>query len=96
MLNRINNNSFARESRDLIQNGARAKLKIIMGRLDGLLKLRNGKKLVVAATNFNNQKEDLTPNQLSFIENIYEKSWKAKGYEGATTKHDFKRKLWEL
>ena len=88
-LDRINTNGFSRESRELVQNGAKAKLKIILGRRENLLKLRNGKKLVEAAESMNSSKEPLTPNQLSFIDNIYEKSWEAKGFESVKTKHDF-------
>jgi len=91
-LNRINVNSYSRESKNLVQGGAHAKLKIIMGRLTSLSKLRNSKKLIEAAESFNKQKEDFTPNQLSYIEAIYEKSWEAKGFESAKTKHDFVKK----
>ncbi len=92
LLDRINTNGFSRESRELIQNGAKTKLKIIIGRRDNILKLRSGKKLIEAAESMNNCKENFTPNQLSFIDNIYEKSWEAKGFESVKTKHDFVKK----
>jgi len=91
-LDRINSNGFSRESKELVQSGAKAKLKIILSRRENLLKLRNGSKLVEAAMSMNNSKEPLTPNQLSFIDNIYEKSWEAKGFESVRTKHDFVRR----
>ena len=64
-----------------------------MGRLKSLSTLRNGKKLIEVAESFNKQKEDFTPNQLSYLEAIYEKSWESKGFESATTKHDFKKRF---
>ena len=91
-LNRINTNGFARESKELIQSGAKAKLKIILGRRENLLKLRGGKKFVEATKSMNNSKEPLTPNQLNFVDSIYEKSWEAKGFESVKTKHDFVRR----
>ena len=38
------------------------------------------------------EKKTFTPNQLSFIDGLYEKYMKAGGFESITVKHDFKRK----
>jgi hypothetical protein len=39
-----------------------------------------------------NQKEEYTPNQLSYIDGLYEKYMKAGGFESVQVKHDMKKK----
>ena len=80
---------------ELAQRSAKYQLEIIMANLNSLGNVRGGDKLVTAARGFNaiiQRKEKLTPNQLSFVESIYEKVFEAKGFESCKVHHDKKRK----
>ncbi len=93
MLDRINNRTFAR-NHEQAAAGAREQLRIIMANLHHLRKLRGGEKMIRAAQSFQGiilRHETLTPNQLSFVDSIYEKTMKAAGFESVGVHVDKKR-----
>jgi hypothetical protein len=63
------------------QRGAREQLKFILANGDKLLRLSNGKKYLITAKEFQNMKENFTPNQMSFIDGIYEKTMGVCGFD---------------
>lgn len=81
--------------KDRARNTAVLQLNFINANKKYLRRLRNGEKLIKAAEDFTEKirlKEALTPNQMYFIESIYEKVMKGAGYPSADTKHDFGKK----
>ena len=90
-LRRINNLGFDRGLQQA-QRSARANLQFILSNKKHLLKVKGGEKLIQAAENMSRWKEDLTPNQISFIESIYEKTFAGAGFESCELHIDRKRK----
>lgn len=77
------------------QKSAKAMLEIIIANLKHLSKVRNGSDLCSKAKLFNikvSRNEKLSPNELSFVEGIYEKMWKGAGFESCNLHIDKKRK----
>lgn len=78
------------------QNTARIQIQFISQNKKHLSKLRNSKKLIAAVEDFeaiSKKNGSFTPNQMSYIDAIYEKVFKGAGFESVPTKHDLKRKL---
>jgi hypothetical protein len=90
-LDRVNDCRFLNDNKSA-QRGAREQLKFILANGDKLLRLLNGKKYLITARDFQNMKEDFTPNQLSYIDTIYEKTMKACGFDSFTTTFKPKKK----
>lgn len=77
------------------QKSAKAQLEVIMANLHHLSKVRNGNDLCNTARRFNervNKNEKLSPNELSFVEGIYEKMWKGAGFGSCNLHIDKKRR----
>ena len=83
-LDRVNDCRFLNDNKSA-QRGTREQLKFILANGDKLLRLLNGKKSLITAQDFQNMKEDFTPNQLSYIDTIYERTMKACGFDSFTT-----------
>lgn len=79
-LDRISDCRFASD-KDLAQRTAREQLKFILANKDKLLKAKNGKKYLTVAISFDQMRDNLTPNQLSYVDSIYEKTMGAAGFE---------------
>jgi len=80
---------------ELAQRTAKEQLKIVVVNIESLYKVRGGDKLVSAAKSFyaiTERNEKLTPNQISFVDNIYEKLFASKGFESCNLHIDKKRK----
>ena len=90
-LRRINTGGFDK-GKEQAQRSARANLEFILTNKKWLLKARKGDQLLKAAESMNRQKEELTPNQMSFIENIYEKTMSGAGFDSCNLHVDRKRK----
>lgn len=83
------------DGRDTAISSARDNLAFILENEKNLLKLRNGKRHIQAARSFWDiirRGGMLTPNQLSYIDGIYEMVWKGKGYESVQLHSDRSRK----
>jgi hypothetical protein len=82
---------FARESPELALASARANLNMILANTRHLLKVRKGEEKLKAAQDFDailKRGDDLTPNQMSYIEGILEAVWDGAGYPSANVHHD--------
>ncbi|MBS3945294.1 MAG: hypothetical protein KGZ42_07345 [Melioribacter sp.] len=79
-LDRISDCRFASDKVQA-QRSAREQLKFILVNKEKLLRAKNGKKYLIVAISFDQIKEDLTPNQLSYVDSIYEMTMGAAGYE---------------
>lgn len=90
-LTRVNDCRFVND-KEQAQRSAREQLKIIMANKEKLLSVRNGQRHLLAAIQFSETKEEFTPNQLAYIENIYEKIWKGAGFESVDRHIDKKKK----
>lgn len=80
---------------ELAQKTAKVQLEFIAANYDKLGRLKNGERLVEAAKQFNQFIEagvKLTPNQISFCDSIYEKVFKAAGFESCGLHIDKKKK----
>lgn len=80
---------------ELAQNTAKIQLEFIAENYDKLLRLRNGQRLVDAAKQFNQfvkGGEKLSPNSISYVDSIYEKVFKAAGFESCGLHIDKKKK----
>jgi hypothetical protein len=72
-------------------NTARVQLDMILANEDCVLKVRNGAEKVKAARDFDallKHGEALTPGQLSYIDGIYEATWKGAGFDSVNAHHD--------
>lgn len=77
------------------QRSAKAQLEVIIANLKHLEKVRNGAELCKRAREFNDKVSKglkLSPNELSFVESIYEKMWKGAGYDSCNLHIDRKRR----
>jgi len=81
------------DGRDTAERGAREQLKFIMANLESLRKADRKGNHERAARSMNAQKERLTPKQLSYIDDIYEKVMKGAGFGSFTPTYKPKRKL---
>lgn len=90
-LDRISDCRFASD-KELAQRTAREQLKFILANKEKLLGAKNGKKYLTVAISFDQIKEDLTPNQLSYVDSIYEKVWNSAGFPAVNLHVDKKRK----
>ena len=90
-LKRVNTGMFDK-GKEQAQRSARANLEVILTNKKWLLKVRNGARLLEAAESMNRQKEDFTPNQMSYIEGIYEKTMSGAGFDSCNLYIDRKRK----
>lgn len=93
-MRRMDSTSFS-HGQEQAQKSAKAQLQVIMANLEHLKKVRNGSVLCDKARLFNdkvNRNEKLSPNEISFVDGIYEKMWKGAGYESCTLHIDKKRK----
>lgn len=61
------------------ERSARAQLQFITQHESSLVKIMNGRKYAIAASDLNSQKELFTDKQKSYIDVIYEKTMKALG-----------------
>lgn len=80
---------------DLAQRTAKEQLNIVIANISSLTKVRGGQKLIDAARSFHSivqREEKLTPNQISFVDNIYERLMASKGFESCSLHIDKKRK----
>lgn len=77
-------------NREQARNTAKGQLAIIWSHLVELSQERNGPKLVKDAKEFHAliQKQELTPNQYSYIDGIYETTMKALGFPSVERHHD--------
>ena len=92
---RRNDSTIYDHGQALAQRTAKEQLKIIVANISSLSKVRGGDKLIKAARSFysiTEREEKLTPNQLSFVDQIYEKLFAAKGFESCNLHIDKKRK----
>lgn len=80
---------------ELAQRTAKEQIKFVIANLKYLQRLRNGSNLINTAHQFKGMTERnirLTPNQLSFVDGLYEKVFKAAGYDSVNLHIDKKRK----
>lgn len=77
--------------KDYVQRSTREKLTIIMANLKALARVKGGEQLVRTAKSFFIQKESFTPNQITFIDTILEKTYKGAGFDSCSTKYDFNK-----
>ncbi len=86
---------YFEHGQQLAQRTAKEQIKFVMANLKYLDKLRNGSNLCNTARQFSNFIERgvrLSPNQLSFVDGLYEKVFKAAGYGSVNLHVDKKRK----
>jgi len=83
-LDRLNNSKFMSD-KGQAQRSAREQLKFIIANKDKLMRIINGKNLIISAESLNNYQDNFTPKQLSFIDSIYEKTMKGFGFESYQT-----------
>lgn len=79
---------------DIALRTARVHLDFILGNEEALLRVRNGERFLAAAREMSallDRTGILTPNQLSYIESIYERTWEGAGYESARPNRDKRR-----
>lgn len=77
------------------QRSAREQLKFIIENKDDLRRVREGGRMLEAAESFTNKIRSggrLTPAQMSYIDGMYEKIFKAAGYESVSVHVDKKPK----
>ncbi|MEW6507208.1 MAG: hypothetical protein AB1432_05625 [Bacteroidota bacterium] len=91
-LDRILDCKFINDN-DQAQRSAREQLKFIVANKDKLNNVRNGNSYKIAAISLNRCKENFTPKQLSYIDNIYEKVMKGAGYESFSANYKPKKSL---
>jgi hypothetical protein len=87
--------SYFSHGQEQAQKSAKIQLEMIMSNLTHLSKVRNGVNLCDKARQFNDLVKrgvKLSPNQLSFIDSIYEKMWKGAGFESHNLHIDKKKK----
>lgn len=92
---RRNGIKYFDHGQDQAQRSAKAQLEVIIANLKHLEKVRNGSELCKRAREFNDKVSKglkLSPNELSFVEGIYEKMWKGAGFGSCTLHIDRKRK----
>lgn len=92
---RRNNITHFDHGQEQAQRSAEEKLKIIMSNLEHLEKVRKGKEYCEKARQFNDFVQKgikLSPNQLSFVDGLYEKMMKGAGYESCNLHIDKKRR----
>ena len=92
---RRNDSTSFDHGQEIAQRTAKQQLKIIVANILSLSGVRGGDKLIKAARSFydmTERKEKLSPNQLSFVDNIYEKLMASKGFESCNLHIDRKRK----
>jgi hypothetical protein len=65
----------------LAQRTAKGQLTFIIGNKLALLKLKNGERLFLTAAGFNEMRDNFTDKQMSFIDSIYEETFKGLGFE---------------
>ncbi|MHB8871647.1 MAG: hypothetical protein ACYC5G_04295 [Candidatus Doudnabacteria bacterium] len=82
-LDRINTTRFLNDNSQA-QRSAREQLKFILAKGDKLLRIMNGRKYLMTAEDFAANKDEFSPKQLSYIDSIYEKTWKATGFDSFT------------
>lgn len=70
------------------QSSARANIQIVISNINRLKRDKD----IRAAKSFYSQKEPYTPNQMSYIESLYEKVFAGANYSSCSTKHDFSRR----
>lgn len=71
---------------EIAQRSAKEQLDLIMKDRYVLLNVRGGREKMEAAEQFHQaiqRGEKLTPNQLSFVDAIYEAMWRGKGFDSA-------------
>lgn len=88
-------NSRFDHGQQVAQTSAYKQLQILRGNLNKLRRLRKGADYVKAVNDFWRILENggkLTPNQMSYIDGMYEKMWGAAGFESYTVKHDYGKK----
>jgi hypothetical protein len=90
-LTKVNDCRFASD-KGQAQRSAREQLKFIMANREKLLRIFNGRKLMMTADGFNEFKEPFTDNQLSYIDAIYERTMKACGFDSFTPTYKPSRK----
>lgn len=74
---------------DIEQRIARRNLSII---LENVMKFPLKETFKIKVRSINSQKAQLTDNQLSLVDGLYEKYMKAGGFGSVSIKHDFKRR----
>lgn len=92
-LRRINNGPQQHDDNPLAQRSAREYLQFILANGEYLLKVRGGKKYLADAKDIAAQVEDFTPNQLSYIDVLYEKTMKGWGEESFSATYRPKRRI---
>jgi hypothetical protein len=91
-MERVSSTKRYASDKDHAQGTAKMQLKFILDNVRHLRKLRGGDSLEKAARSMAANIQlggELSPNQLSYVDSIYEKAWKAAGFESVETKHDF-------
>lgn len=92
---RRNDSTHFDHGQELAQKSAKAQLQVIMANLHHLKKVRKGDEYCNRARQFNEKVEKnikLSPNEISFVEGLYEKMWKGAGYEACNLHIDKKRR----
>ena len=74
-LRRRDTGRFHNENERRQRTARDVQLPFILQNKDDLLRVVGGQKKLNAAINMDAEKEDLTPNQLDFINGIYERTW---------------------
>ena len=92
LLNRLPASRFDK-GKEQAQRSARANLEFILKASNSLLKVHGGRKYLEAAKSMSRQAEPFTPNQMSYIEAIYEKCWKGAEFDSVSSKHDIQKTL---
>jgi len=90
----MSRDSFDR-GKEQAQRSARANLLIVIANIHLLDRAKDSEKHRKAANDFNGmikRNEQFSPGQISYIEGLYEKIWKAAGYDACNLHIDKKRK----
>ena len=91
MLDRINNTRFLNDN-EQAQRAAKEQLKFIIANSQHLTKVRGGDNYLKTANDFMLMREKFTPNQLSLVDVIYEKTMKGLGFESFNSTFKPKKK----
>jgi len=82
-LDRINTTRYHSDKEQAVKL-AKEQLRTIIANKKAFENIRGGGKYLSAALSMDAQLEPLSPNQLSYIDSIYEKMWSGKGYDSFT------------
>lgn len=92
MLNRLNNSRFHNDN-EYVKRRTQELMKFILNSPLTMEKTKKGKEYLILVENISKQDiNELTPKQISCIENAYELCMKLAGFPATSVKHDIKRK----